>query len=1169
MTSALQRSGDSQSFDFSMEKARRAILCVTETDHRINALSRILNMPQLHESQNQEAYDDFDSLLDHLNYDQFRVDYSNFLENRSWESLIKKLNKELDPKNPDVKILTLRARTHLNLNQTHLARKDLERIFSIKSSFAPAYDLQKKLNEKEDEIKKTINSLDSSSYSDCLTIASLLLHLGSAKRATQIYTMAERLALREGRSLSSQLYSARAWCHLCSKNLTAARRDAERAMEINPLDEDLKSLFQLLETKERAYHKALPNLAMDPEDSSQPRPMAICKYSGGSGGLAESETVSSQGFLGLSSPWGSIEGHLILEVKNHLALMSRADADLFCTLMKQVFDGQHPSAALYRLNLLRERAPRNPCLFLLESFAHLQLKQKTEAVTCLLKAEELAPQFSYLSLVKAEILMESSVNEDLASARDVFSRLIQAHPEEASHLLPRRAQCSFQLGDLELAEKDVEKALQGNAGNAEARAIRSLILIEQDDLEAAADEFDWLQNRPQIFQSVAFSAIQTYQKIGRYKEAFWHLDSLIEREPKNPLLRVLRLQVELEKAHSEGDDSYAFSLQKITEKLSDLLQEYPQCEEGHRLLAALYFNQSYLAKSCEEYDWLEKNAKDFSPYALLAANAHHYAGNNEKALRILNELLEIQPRDLEAHKLLCWVHYYLGDLDSSWTECQWVDNAQGSLEGIEDVVVDLSILLHKYEEGLRVISKILEKQPTHSVMIRKRGAIYLAQKNISDCLRDYETALRLSPPVKKEEKREWKERLEEIKGYCTGSSDEDLQARGDIERLLGNDEEALHYYDGHSGAKKDPQLLSLQVECLMNLPEFSEKRKRIEEWATRLQEAEKESPGNAPLLRTLGKLYMKFLGLKHANAYFEKYLQLEPHDMQVRLWKASVQFRRHLHEEGIIECDQALDIDPLNPGILTLKGTQLLKKEDRSLAEEYLRQVVQLQPTNAPALKGLWEIARHKAQNAEGEKEKGLHQEQALGMLNQVLAAHPSLESARQCRFFFLTHELTHELPLKEEYRTLRQEQLTQTALEDAMILAELTKDPKRKQEFLLRRGDLLRTLERREEAIEEFDRVLALSEVHSKAGKFKHCAALTGKAECLFLQGELQEAEKLIEEVFKLVPHYSPAILLRCWIREEQGKQAEGKELLKEAVELFPDDPDLLENLQRLSSEK
>ncbi len=134
------------------------------------------------------------------------------------------------------------------------------------------------------------------------------------------------------------------------------------------------------------------------------------------------------------------------------------------------------------------------------------------------------------------------------------------------------------------------------------------------------------------------------------------------------------------------------------------LRAQPDLEEARLGIGIAYMEQKRWARATETFeDWIDFNPKALGAWTGLAA-AHYGAGNLDGAKQAAHVALEIEPNDMQAHRILGEVAYARKDFEAAlfhWRQALR-DGSQAS--ELELIVKDMEKYLAKYGEPTQAAS---------------------------------------------------------------------------------------------------------------------------------------------------------------------------------------------------------------------------------------------------------------------------------------------------------------------------------------------------------------------------------------------------------------------------------------------------------------------------------
>ena len=435
-----------------------------------------------------------------------------------------------------------------------------------------------------------------------------------------------------------------------------------------------------------------------------------------------------------------------------------------------------------------------------------------------------------------------------------------------------RADIYAQLKRYDDAEKWYKKALEIEPLSHQGRIGLAQTTFAQGNLtNAEAEITEALAIAPDNVRTLTIAG-NIKRLVNKVDEAREHLQKAIALSPRNTLalleLAAIHIQTgDSEAANAALDAVFAISPQNTTAQFYtgmlmaqegreqegwETMIRFPRLLESDPLAAKVFGLVSYrLGKTAEACRWINRVTPTFSSdRTLVMSNASCLMREAKygEAYRILSQIIEAEPENIDANMLATSASFYLGApavyrehltrtialIDPSdekyrtkWQVFQYqlgaldetnglsrdevISNLQEAYEGAENEIIPQILLanLHienrDFEAAGAIASKYLENHPEDAQMLTVQGTVYLYTGRMDEGLARYDAALELDPGLYSTYKRrgvvylakqDFYKALDDLEKYIAVVP-QDAQARALYARALletGDAEQAITHF---------------------------------------------------------------------------------------------------------------------------------------------------------------------------------------------------------------------------------------------------------------------------------------------------------------------------------------------------------------------------------------
>ncbi|MEM3396909.1 MAG: tetratricopeptide repeat protein [Thermoplasmata archaeon] len=575
-------------------------------------------------------------------------------------------------------------------------------------------------------------------------------------------------------------------------------------------------------------------------------------------------------------------------------------------------------------------------------------------------------------LEKARILNSLGKLEESVTAYEQAFQVSQQIPE----ILYEKALVLEKLGLIEPAIETLEKNLQLHKHEKSASALVEM-LEGVGKLEQALEVCERAFNdyKTELF---LIARERLFQKLGRIEELVAHYDFLLEKA-RTPefLYKKAELLLQL-KRYDEARESIEEALS--IEKKPEYFLVYA------RITAAAGSIDGALSV-------LAKGLRSFKNHIGLTAERAKLliaAGRGEEAEKIVQELIEEEPENLEYLHLLAKLKLSTGDYSGAITilekiielspespdalsnlgdacfhthrydeALKWYNKALAVLESAEvrEKAARTALLLSRYEEALKHIDMLVKTNPENPEYLVLQGKALVGLNRFIYALETYNRVLKIQP----ENLSAWygralalakigdvSEALASIeKAISFGRSMEALKLRAKLLSELGKFEDALNAYEELLVSEPDNQELLLEKGITLVRMGREEEAEQI---FLKLVAAQ---PENATAHYYLGKIYATRGALEEAKSHLETAIESAPENAEARMLLAEIYLRTGT-QDGMVKAGEQytaiLSYQPKNMAIIYKLAEIHMKLENFEKAIDFINGFLAEEPNHTGAL---------------------------------------------------------------------------------------------------------------------------------------------------------------------------------------------------------------------------
>lgn len=323
-------------------------------------------------------------------------------------------------------------------------------------------------------------------------------------------------------------------------------------------------------------------------------------------------------------------------------------------------------------------------------------KQASEALANVDKAIAKSPERVEFLLLKADLLHATKQRQPAVQA---YGQVLQKEPKN-ERALRARAQVYLELGDLDKAEGDLKALLQQQPKDIYGRYLRAYVDFKRAKAQQANDSLqEVLQQAPNFLPGHLLAGATNIQ-LGKRDAARNHLDKVLAAAPQHPLARKLMAAT----AADMGDLS----------KARELIASFGEAEEdsfSHAIKGVIALRQGDYSEARKNLEQVTGAAASNVQYLTDLAASRLGSGDEKGAIAALTKASELD-----------------------------VDNTQ------PDVLLVMTHLREKqYDQAMQVVNRLEKQRPKDPLVHNLRGAIHVAQNDITIARAAFSKALELKP----------------------------------------------------------------------------------------------------------------------------------------------------------------------------------------------------------------------------------------------------------------------------------------------------------------------------------------------------------------------------------------------------------------------------------------
>ncbi len=475
-------------------------------------------------------------------------------------------------------------------------------------------------------------------------------------------------------------------------------------------------------------------------------------------------------------------------------------ANFYPLLTKVLLDLDLSNEAMRALHLALKAAPDQPDLLDLLAHTRLALGQPVQALeaACAALAREPA------SRAKRTLVIESlEACGDWSNALNEHEKLVASLPLPSSASLRAMASCAIQAGQAPKAIYVVKQALRLDPNDGLSFGLLGEATLATGDSASALEHFNQATQLAPLYAAPWISMSRIYHNLGQDEKAIEVLRAASQASPSAPeihlalgeaylaqgaptqaltslrraaALVVARDQITRTHTKTGGRDDFPIGLSnRIALQLGQTLHHLGHLDEARRVLENAYqINPEPLPDQALAYAYaqtlldqdelqlaadvlevvVQSQPADHSPYldyarTLLQLNSHSQA-NAQRAIPLLNQVLQFKPRHAEAQALLAEAYAVAGELPNSLEAYRLALDTDLARETIWHGRLSLglgrvALALKQYETAIAALHEAAQANPLNSDAQCSLSEAYLAMGLVDEAHQAACNARQLNP----------------------------------------------------------------------------------------------------------------------------------------------------------------------------------------------------------------------------------------------------------------------------------------------------------------------------------------------------------------------------------------------------------------------------------------
>lgn len=752
-----------------------------------------------------------------------------------------------------------------------------------------------------------------------------------------------------------------------------------------------------------------------------------------------------------------------------------------------------------------------------------------------------------LQVVRGEALLALGKDNDALMA---FQRALELNPDNVSALL-WIVRTSLATGKTEEANKFLQRAVALQPNNEEAWVLKGQLARKQKRYSVAQDAYQRaidlatsdLPLAVDMEARTEMASLLILEK--KYEEAAAHVAYLLKLAPAHPISNYIAALLAFQQGRYAAARDYAqislkaapdylqsifllgssnFALDNLEQaeiQLARVVAEAPHLLPARLLLAAIHLQQEHSVQALEVLGpALEQTPNDVRLLAL-AGEAALQSGALDRSQQLIKRAIAKRPSSGGLRAQLAMLYLTQGNDEQAIQELE--DTlARGEGAGQERALLALAYLRSKqYEKATTIAEKLVEDLPDNPIPQNLLGVILSAKGEIHKAQEAFSTALRINPTYDKAILN--LVRLDILAGRLD-------DARERLEKVLVRD--------------------AKNVSAMMALAQLADAEGNDSEAFAWLEKARQADPEAITPRLVLARLYLRKKQAQKARIVLDEILRMDPDNPKGLMALGEVALIQHDVPAAIAFFARAVKVFPNAESYYWL-GVAHVRANNIADARRSFSKALQQAPAYVPAIamSALLDLKAGKTGDAL-KKVKRIRARQRSSPISFELEGDIRLQMGQAARAIKAFEQARKQgggsRVVIKEADARRQVQGIKAAIEGLQEWLGHHKDDIDVRFYL---AHSYVAAGRREAAIEEFQRLLALAP--------RHVAALNDLAWLLSEENRFDEARRLAEKAHKLNTAYGPAMDTLGWISYRQGDLLKAEELLQEAFEKMSDNQD------------
>lgn len=732
----------------------------------------------------------------------------------------------------------------------------------------------------------------------------------------------------------------------------------------------------------------------------------------------------------------------------------------------------------------------------------------------------------------------------LREAYQILSFLKQSNPSDANSLATL-ASIELAAGLREPARADAMKALEIDPNQDEAPIILSQLVDTPESLAKIKQFLSSLTMNAPIHIALGSLELRT----SNFVEANKQFDLALAIDANAAFAYVGKFQILLLQNKQEEAKAAFTKAAELAPTRSVIKLQYVK-----------YLQQSKGDEAASVYlDEINKEAPDYLPALALAADLALKMNQNEKAKKLVERALKLDPIDPTAMRVNGTLFIAEGKTDKA------IEQLEQTVQLYPNDLVPRYQLALAYmakrdlSKAKSNLSKVVEIDGNHFEANALLSAIQIEERDFSGAIVTLETFLKTNP--------------NSTQGYLLlaeaydrkGDSNAAIAIYSKLETLAPETPQ-LDYLTGLSylrGKDKNRARSAFEsaltnnpfhLQSIQQLTELDLGDKNFQQALDRIDQIITATPSTSILYTVRGQILTNMGEIAQAIASYEKSIELDPKNRSSRMLLASIRYSNDEYEAALAQAKAVVANNPKDVEALNFIAVIHDKQDNVTEATATYEKILEVDPNHLTALNNLAYI--YSTQNGELEKAFELakrardiapnnpYTADTVGWIAHTLGNHNWALSLLTDSYSSLKDNSEVAYHLGSVYYALGNK------VEATKLLAKATSDPNEfpgKSEALA----MLKILE-----IDPATPKVEDLQLLADAAKNKDAFALVVLGKTQANEGENQEAITLYNQALEIHPDHLAALVEKAIALDKSGKNAEALQLAEKASKLAPRDP-------------